>query len=170
MLDSCTSSCATRSINARRFLSRIRAESLVLGPPQHHDTPCSSPGGRSAANYLEKPQHHPPTHSQTAPNSRGGAICRTSHPSHLIPSHPSTCWRLTQDLTTRLLPSTGSSTPLRWGCQGGKQVRPFSNISCIPAVELSPMLPISLSHFSSAHSGHKGPDPPFQCWDFLAHY
>lgn len=52
MLDSCTSSSTTRSTNTHIFLSRIRAESLVQGPPKHHYTPCSSPGERKAANYL----------------------------------------------------------------------------------------------------------------------
>lgn len=128
-LDSCTSSSTTRSTNAHRFLSRIRAEPLLLGPPQHHDTPYSSPGGRSAPKYLEKPQHASPTYSPTAPSARGGAICGTSH---LTSSHPSACRRLTQDLTTQLPPSTGPSAPLRWGWQGGMQVKPFSNFSCIP--------------------------------------
>lgn len=81
------------------FSSRIRTESLVLGLPQHRDTPCSNPGDKSAANHLQKSQHHPPTHRQTAPRGRGGAICGTPH---LTTSHPSTRWGLTQDPTAQL--------------------------------------------------------------------
>lgn len=37
----CTGSGATRPTEAHRFLSRIKAESQVLGSlPQHHDAPC----------------------------------------------------------------------------------------------------------------------------------